>query len=229
MNSNNRIADLAEDDKPREKAIKHGIRSLSDAELLALIMGSGLPGKSVIEMSREMLRECQGELSTLARMSIKELTKKFKGVGPAKAVGISAAIELGLRCSTAVPERRQVTCSADAYNYIRSRLCHLATEEFWIIILSRSNRIITAECISKGGTSATYVEVKLVVRRALDHLAAGIILAHNHPSDTANPSPEDDRLTRKIKDAAALLDIKVLDHLIITSNNYYSYNDNQRL
>lgn len=224
-----KIANLADSDKPREKALRDGIRTLSDAELLAIIMGTGLPGKSVIDISREILAECNNDLNRLAAMSIPEISNNFKGVGTAKAVSISAALQLATRFRDCSAPDKKVTCSNDAYLYIRRYLQHLPTEEFWIIILSRSNTIIRAECISRGGTSATYVETKLVVKRALDHLASSIILVHNHPSGNNRPSIDDDKLTQKIKEGAALLDIKVLDHIIVTPTSYYSYLDNGKI
>lgn len=224
-----KILDRCADERPREKALANGIRSLSDSELLALLLGSGQPGKSAVDMAREILDSCGGSLVILSQLSIQEMTKRFKGVGPAKAVVISAALQLSSRLKNQNDSFRQVKSSRDAYDYVRSYLESLPTEEFWILILSRSNRIRRAECISRGGTAATYVEPKLVVKKALDHLAAGIILVHNHPSDNCRPSAEDERLTRRIKEAAQLLDIRVLDHLIITSTDYYSFADNGKL
>lgn len=227
--SSGKIANLDIPDRPREKAIEKGVKALTTAELLAIIIGSGLPGKSVIDLSREILAECNNSLSELARLSLQEMTTRFHGIGPAKAVAIASALELATRLNASPAPRTVVRSSSDAYNYIRHYIEALPTEEFWIIILSRANVIKRAECISRGGTAATYVETKLVVKRALDNMAAGIILAHNHPSDNLNPSPEDDKLTKRIKDAANLLDIKVLDHLIISSTGYYSYADNSKL
>lgn len=224
-----KIANLPDSDKPREKAIQQGIRALSDAELLAIIIGTGIPGKSVIDMSHEILAECNNNLNMLASMTIPEISRRFKGVGPAKAVSIAAALQLASRFRDCADQRKQVVSSKDAYLYMRRFVQHLPTEEFWILILSRANTILRAECISRGGTSATYVEPKLVVKRALDYLAAGIILVHNHPSGNRRPSPDDDRLTKKIKDAAALLDIAVLDHIIITPSDHFSYRDEGRL
>ncbi len=224
-----KIANLDFPDRPREKAIEHGVKSLTVAELLAIIIGSGLPGKSVIDLSREILAECNNSLSELTRLSIQEMTARFQGIGPAKAVSIASALELATRLNASQASKTTVRSSADAYNYIRPFIEALPTEEFWIIILSRANVIKRAECISRGGTAATYVETKVVIKRALDNMASAIILAHNHPSDNLRPSIEDDRLTKRIKDAAQMFDIKVLDHLIITSNGYYSYADQSKI
>lgn len=225
-----RIADLDEGDKPREKALSQGIRSLSNAELLAIIFGSGLPGKSVISMSQEVLASCDNRLSRLSRLSIHEMKKKFKGVGTAKAISLAAAFELGLRTRDEdAALDPQIKCSTDIYNIMRTKLERLEYEEFWVLYLSRSNRIIYEECMSKGGVSGTITDIRLILKRALELLASGIILVHNHPSGNLRPSPDDDRITTKTKEAAKLLDINVLDHLIITPTSYFSYNDNGRL
>ena len=225
-----RIADLDEGDKPREKALSQGIRSLSNAELLAIIFGSGLPGKSVISMSQEILASCDNRLSRLSRLSIHEMKKKFKGVGTAKAISLAAAFELGLRTRDEdAALDPQIKCSTDIYNIMRTKLERLEYEEFWVLYLSRSNRIIYEECMSKGGVSGTITDIRLILKRALELLASGIILVHNHPSGNLRPSPDDDRITTKTKEAAKLLDINVLDHLIISPTSYFSYNDNGRL
>ena len=225
-----RIADLDESDRPREKALSQGIRSLSNAELLAIIFGSGLPGKSVISMSQEVLASCDNRLSRLSRMSIHEMKKSFNGVGIAKAISLAAAFELGLRTrdedATLDP---QIKNSTDIYNMMRIKLQRLEYEEFWVLYLSRSNRIIYEECMSKGGVSGTVTDIRLILKRAIELLASGIILVHNHPSGNLHPSPDDDRITTKAKEAAKLLDINVLDHLIITPTNYFSYSDNGNL
>lgn len=225
-----RIADLDEGDKPREKALTQGIRSLSNAELLAIIFGSGLPGKSVISMSQEILASCNNRLSRLSRMSIHEMKKSFKGIGTAKAISLAAAFELGLRTRDEdAALDPQIKCSTDIYNMMRAKLERLEYEEFWVLYLSRSNRVISEECMSKGGVSGTVTDIRLILKRAIELLASGIILVHNHPSGNLRPSPDDDRITTKAKEAAKLLDINVLDHLIITPTSYFSYNDNGRL
>lgn len=225
-----RIADLSEDDKPREKAIKQGIDALSTAELIAIVLGSGLPGKSVIDLGREILASCDGDLERLSRMSIREVCRKFKGVGPAKAVSLAAAIALGRRCLTAQPlERPCISGSDDAYGMFRPVMGHLDHEEFKIALLNRSNRVTAIETISAGGTSATVVDVKILLKTAIDALAEGVIVAHNHPSGQLHPSTQDDMLTHRIKCGLDAVGIKMLDHLIVTSSGYYSYNDEGRL
>lgn len=225
-----RIADLSADDRPREKAINGDIRNLTDAELIAITLGGGMQGKSVIDLSREMLRSVGGSLDDLARMPVKQMCRLFKGVGPAKAVSLAAAFELGMRCRDEKARKKIRVCSsADAFGYIRTDLERLDREEFWIITLSRANNITGKECIARGGTSATVVDIKLLMKMAVDKLASGIIAVHNHPSGNNRPSIEDDRLTKRIKEAAALLDIRLLDHIIVAGATYYSYNDEQRL
>lgn len=224
-----RIADLNESDKPREKALKHGIRSLSETELLAILLGGGLPGKSVIELAGEIMKSAGGSLVRLSSRSIRELCM-VKGVGPAKAITVAAAFELGSRRASEPDSLDSpVRTSSDAYNAIRSCLENLPTEEFWIVLLSQSLRVIGRERIGAGGVSSTPVDVKVVIKRAIENLSPCIILAHNHPSGNTTPSGQDDALTDKIRQAAALLDIRILDHIIVGPSGFYSYADNGRL
>lgn len=224
-----RIADLSADDKPREKAWNKGIRSLSDTELLALLIGGGMPGKSAIDLAREILDACDRSIDRLSQMSLQAISNRFGGIGPAKATTIAAAIELGSRRLAHTAKVEIIRSSADAYNYMLPKMINLPNEEFWVILLRRNNSIIRAENISTGGTAATYVEPRAIVKKALDNTASGIILAHNHPSGNTMPSAQDDALTRRIKQAAALFDIPVLDHLVVTAEGFYSYADNQRI
>lgn len=228
-----RVADLNDDDKPREKALKSGIESLSNAELLAIILGGGIPGKSVLDLSREMLSQSANSLNGLSRMTIKEMCRRFKGVGTAKAVAVAAALELGGRCRDEMPLRQTIVrSSSDAYRYVIANCNRLQTkiqEEFWVLFLARNNAIKSSECIGVGSTNATIVDIKVIMKKSLDNLAEGIILVHNHPSGNLNPSRQDDELTTRIQAAASMLDIKLLDHLIIAGGKYYSYNDNGRL
>lgn len=229
-----RVHDLQAEDRPREKAMLHGVKALSDAELLAIVLGGGLPGMSVLDMSRDMLLRCDNSLVNLSRSQIGEMKRKFKGVGDAKAVLISAVFELGRRWRDEMADverrkRTRVASSCDAYNFIRGRVELLPYEEFWVLMLSRSNTITEARCVSQGGTASTVVDSKLLFRHAIDALASGIILVHNHPSGNLKPSAQDDALTRRLSDAGKMLDIKVLDHLIVTADGYYSYNDEGRI
>lgn len=225
-----RVADLATDDKPREKAMTQGIQSLSKAELMAIILGSGMVGKSVIALSREILRDNGDNAFEVSRMSVDELCRRYRGIGPAKAISLLAAFELGTRCvedGSQLPE--QISGAASVYDLMRQKLQRINYEEFWVLHLSRANRIIARECVSRGGTAATVVDTKLILKSALNKLSSGIILVHNHPSGNLLPSNHDDDITRRIKNGAALLDIRVLDHVIIGATGYYSYNDEGRL
>ena len=225
-----RIADLADADKPREKALELGIRSLTDAELLAILIGMGVPGKSVLELSREILAAASNSLPELASWSIRDLARRFHGLGTAKAVTIAAALELGGRRSDAGQQKETVIrSSADVYGLMRRKIEDCNTEEFWIVALNQRNKVISCERISMGGVASTLVDVKVVARTAIEHLASAIILVHNHPSGNMKPSAQDDSLTRKIKEGVALLDIRVTDHIIIGPTSYYSYADQGRL
>lgn len=225
-----KVADLDDSDKPREKAMSQGIASLTNAELMAIILGSGMPGKSVIDLSREILRDAGGRLGRVSRLSMAELIKKYQGVGPAKAVSLAAAFELGARCADdlAIADDR-IGNSEDVYKLMRGTLQRLNNEEFWVLTLSKANRVISRECVSRGGTAATVVDAKMVFKCAIDRLASGVVLVHNHPSGNLTPSPEDDRLTARLKSGAELLDIRVVDHVIIAPTGFYSYNDKGRL
>ena len=224
-----RICDLAEDDKPREKAQKHGITTLSDAELLAIIFGSGLRGKSVISLSQENLSDIHNRLDKLAKMTISELSSKYSGIGLAKATSLAASIELGRRCQRALESEGQkdpkIQSSKDVYNIMRTKLENLTHEQFWILHLSRASKVTSMDCISTGGTAATLVDVKIVIKSAIDKLSSSLILVHNHPSGNITPSSADKVLTSKIKSAAELLEIKVLDHIIVGQGNYFSFMD----
>ncbi len=222
------MEDLPEDDRPREKAMRYGVRSLSKAELIAIIFGNGMRGKSVLTMSQELLANNNGRLSDIASKSIKEVIRENSGIGPAKAIALAAAIELGMRCQAETPaERIKIKQSTDVYNVMRVKLQRLVYEEFWVVLINRGNEIIGEICISQGGTAATVVDIKLLYRRVMEygHVVSGIVLVHNHPSGTCRPSGLDDSLTKRIKGAGELLDIKVIDHLIITPSNYFSYAD----
>lgn len=226
------IEDLATDDRPREKAMRNGIRSLSKAELIAIIFGNGIKGKSVLTMSQELLANNHGRLSVIARKSIKEIIKGNPGIGPAKAIALAAAIELGIRCQEEAPQDKvRIIGSESVYSHIRGKLQRLNHEEFWIIMLSRSNHVVDTVCISQGGTSMTVVDPKILFKRVVEQgdIVSSIILVHNHPSGNLKPSNEDDMLTKKIKEGGRLLDIPVLDHLIITPESYYSYRDEGKL
>jgi DNA repair protein RadC len=215
----------AEDDQPREKMIAKGKAALSDAELIAIMIGSGTVGENAIDLSKRMLQSVNNDLSELGRSSIKDLMK-FKGIGEAKAITIVAALELGRRRQFSdMLERNIVSCSRDIYDAMLPLMIDLKHEEFWILLMNQANHIVGKSLISKGGVSGTVVDSKMVFKPALDVLASGIILVHNHPSGNLKPSQQDIDLTRKLAQAGRLLDITVHDHVIITNGNYYSFAD----
>lgn len=227
------VKDMSPDDKPREKALANGIETLSSAELLAIIFGSGMRGKSVVDLSREILSGLDNRLDRLAQMSVQSLSNRYAGIGPAKAISLAAAIELGRRCQREIESNRDkdvaITGSSSIYREMRHNMENLQHEEFWAVFLSRSNKIIGKERISKGGVAMTVVDVKIIMKSALDRLASGIVLVHNHPSGNKMPSGQDDNITQRVHDAAKLFDMKLLDHLIITSSGFYSYHDEGKL
>ena len=215
----------AEEDRPREKLSHQGRRSLSDAELIAILIGSGNRNESAVELSKRILIACENDLNQLARLSISELTK-FKGIGEAKAISIISALELGRRRKETISaERVQVSTSIDIYEAIVSRFKDLNHEEFWIIVLNRANKITSSHLVSKGGQAGTIADPKIIFNMALENHAASLILAHNHPSGNLKPSQADLELTRKLRSAGNFLDIPVLDHLIITDHGFLSFAD----
>ncbi|SDL99126.1 DNA repair protein RadC [Daejeonella rubra] len=215
----------AEEDRPREKLSHQGRRSLSDAELIAILIGSGNRNESAVELSKRILFGCENDLNQLARLSISELSK-FKGIGEAKAISIIAALELGRRRKETISaDRVQVSTSIDVYEAIVSRFKDLNHEEFWIIVLNRANKITSSHLVSKGGQAGTIADPKIIFNTALENHAASLILAHNHPSGNLKPSQADLELTRKLRSAGKFLDIPVLDHLIITDHGFLSFAD----
>ena len=219
------IKNWSEEDQPREKLMAQGRQILSDAELIAILIGSGNREESAIELCKRILNESQNNLNELAKFTVSDLTK-FKGIGEAKAISIVAALELGRRRkSEEILEKVQVSSSIQVYEYIKSVLTDLPHEEFWIVILNRANKIIGKQLIGRGGVSQTTADVKVIFKKSIDKLASAIILAHNHPSGNLKPSPSDISLTKKVVEGANLLDLKVLDHLIIGDGNYLSFAD----
>ena len=224
-----KITDWAVEDRPREKLLINGTTSMSDAELLGILISSGTKDKSAVDLGRELLSLVNNNLTSLGRLTIADL-KKIRGIGPARAVTIAAALELGRRRKLSdVPEVVQIKCSKDVADIFRPLLSDLAHEEFWILFLNRSNKVISRMKLSQGGISGTVTDVRVVMKKAIESLASGIIVCHNHPSGNLNPSEADTRITRKIKEAGELLDIQLLDHLIISENDYYSFADNGAL
>jgi DNA repair protein RadC len=221
-----RITDWAVEDRPREKLVLKGTASLSDAELLGILISSGTKDKSAVDLGRELLGIVNNNLNSLGKLTISDL-KKLNGIGPARAVTIAAALELGRRRKLAeIPEVPQIKCSKDVADIFQPLLSDLAHEEFWILYLNRSNKVIDRNKLSQGGISGTVTDVRIVMKRAIECLASGIIVCHNHPSGNLNPSESDSRITQKIKEAGNLMDIQLLDHLIISDKDYYSFADN---
>lgn len=219
------IKHWADDDKPREKLLLKGRNSLSDAELLAILIGSGSRNESAIELCKRILNQSNNNLNQLAKLTVKDLMK-FKGIGEAKAISIVAALELGRRRkSEEVEERKSITCSKDAYEAIKANLQDLPHEEFWITLLNQANKVISTHLIRRGGTNQTTADIKIILKLALENLASAIILNHNHPSGNLKPSQADLQLTKKVTEATKLIDIRVLDHLIIGDNEYLSFGD----
>ncbi len=224
------LRDFADDEKPREKALQQGFGALSDAELLAILLRVGVKGRNVIDVARDILEKYGNDLGRLANASARELTQLVPGIGPTKAITVKAALELGLRCrSAAARVKPQMNSSSGIYEYTRHVLEDLDHEEFWILLLDKRLGVITMEQISSGGMDMTAVDIRVVMKRALDARAVCMVALHNHPSGQLMPSMQDDTLTRRIKDAAALFDIRLIDHLIIAPTGYYSYCDRGRL
>jgi DNA repair protein RadC len=215
----------AEEDRPREKLSAQGRRALTDAELIAILIGSGSRNESAVELSKRILHHYDNDLNKLGKASIAELSN-FKGIGEAKAISIIAALEIGRRRNEEVAkEIERIGGSKDAYNIIKRYLVDLNHEEFWILLIGQNSRVLGKELISKGGLTTTIVDPKIIFSLALQYAAANIMLVHNHPSGNLKPSHQDIVLTKKVVAAGELLDIKVLDHLIIGDNSYYSMAD----
>lgn len=216
---------LAEDDRPREKFLLKGKSSLSDSELLAIILGSGNNEDSAVELARKILASVDYNWQKLSKQSIKDLMK-FKGIGEAKAISVAAALEIGRRkAAQEIPEKEKVTSVNDLYKIFSQYLSDLQTEEFWAIFLDQKNHVIYKTQISKGGISGTLVDVRVIFRIAIEHFATSVVVAHNHPTGNLTPSQPDISITKRIKEAGNLLDIKLLDHLIIGENSFFSFSE----
>ncbi len=215
----------AEEDRPREKLLQQGPKALTVAELLAILISSGTPKMSALDLAKSIMSAVDNNINTLSKMSIVDL-QKFNGIGKAKAVTIQAALELGRRRIPNDPGKFPILNSSGlVYNYIRGRIQDLMHEEFWILLLNRRLGLISAKRISTGGLDSTIVDVRMVFRLALEAGASSIILSHNHPSGNPTPSQHDINLTNKIKEAGKTMDIKVLDHIIACDDQYYSFMD----
>lgn len=225
-----KIKEWAEEDRPREKMLLKGIASLSDAELLAILIGSGNNEETAVQLSQRILNTVGNNLNALGKLSIKDLTSPFKGIGQVKAITILAALELGKRRGTCEPiQLPTIRNSRDAYRAFYPLLCDLPYEELWIAVTNRSSKIIRKIKISQGGTSETSADLRIIMKAAINELAAGIVLCHNHPSGNIRPSTQDDLLTQKLQKAAKLLEINLLDHIVLCDGKYYSYADEGKL
>ncbi len=219
------IKSWAEEDRPREKLSAQGRRALSDAELIAILIGSGSRTESAVELSKRILHHYDNDLNKLAKASIAELSN-FRGIGEAKAISIIAALEIGRRRDdTETKALETIMSSKDGYNIMRRHLVDLNHEEFWIILLGRASKVLGKELISKGGLSSTVADPKVIFHMALQHQATGIILVHNHPSGNLKPSQQDIQLTQNLAAAGKMLEINVFDHLIITDTGFFSFGD----
>jgi len=216
---------LAEDDRPREKLLLKGINSLSDSELLAIIMGSGNKDDTAVELAQKILASVDHNWHQLNSLSVKDLMK-FKGIGEVKAITIVTALEIGKRrAAQEILKKTIIANSEDAYLILKNQLSGLHTEEFWAVYLNQSNKIVHIAKLTEGGINQSIVDVRILFRLALDYYSTGIIIAHNHPSGSLKPSREDVGITQKIKEAGGFFSIQLLDHLIITENSYFSFSD----
>ena len=216
------IKQWAADDRPREKLLAHGVRTLSDAELLAILIATGTKNLSAIDLARSVLQSAGGNLNRLGKQTVADLTKIY-GIGEAKAITIVAALELGRRRKESDIEKKTIKDAGDISEIMQPILCDLPHEEFWVLILNRANCLIDKQRIGSGGVNATIADVRLIMKLAIEKLASSIVLVHNHPSGSTKPSNEDKQLTAKIMEAAKLFDIKVLDHIIIADTNFFSF------
>ena len=220
------IKDWQNEDRPREKLLLKGKQALSNAELIAILLGSGNTKESAVELAQRIMNTVDNNLANLSRLSIAELLK-FKGIGEAKAISIIAAMELGRRRrEEEIKKKNKIGSSKDVFEIFQPNMADSPFEEFWILLVNRANKIIGKFQISQGGVSGTVADPKRIFQLALENLASGIILCHNHPSGNVQPSQQDIKLTRKINEGAKLLEINLLDHIILGDENYYSFADN---
>ena len=224
------MKDLCEDDRPREKMMRTGAAALSNAELLAILLRTGTGRMNVLEVAREILREADGRLTELAGMSVERLCH-VDGIGPGKAMAVAAAFELGRRVAAedGVERMPQMDSPRRVYMNMLPQLRDIRHEECWVLFLNHANRLIGKEMISRGGLESTPVDKRVILRRALDRKASGIILVHNHPSGNIRPSREDDLLTRQVSQASECMNIRLIDHVILTDGAFYSYADEGRI
>ena len=222
----NTIKNWSEDDRPREKLINKGPNALSNAELLAILINNGTRNKSAVDLSKELMQAVNNNLQRLGQLTVKEIVQlKIKGLGEAKAIAIAAALEIGIRRSLNESKKSIIQSSSDIAAYLKDQLQYKNHEIFLAIFLNQSNKIIHQETLSEGGITGTVVDTRLLLKKALTYNTISIILCHNHPSGSLQPSNTDKQLTQKIKEAAELLDIKVIDHIIVSTEGYFSFAD----
>jgi DNA repair protein RadC len=220
-----KIKDWAPEDRPREKLLEKGINSLSDAELIAILLGSGTKNETAVEVAKRLLKNSNNNLNELGKLTVNDLIKQ-KGLGPARAITIIAALELGRRRKiTESNDKTAIKSSRDVYEIFQPILGDLSHEEFWVVFLNRANKVIEKKKISQGGITGTVTDIRIIMKDAVNILATGIILCHNHPSGNNKPSESDIGLTNKVKEAAKYFDISLLDHIIIADKNYLSFAD----
>lgn len=228
-----RIREMNEGDRPQEKLIKYGPKSLSDTELVALILRTGTKSRNVVEISQQLLRQHRHSLYDLYQSLSVQLDPEVKGIGTTKAVMLMAALEMGVRLSREISLQRRdhirVERSQSVYDYMYDQLFGLASEELWVLTVNAGGLVTSTKCISKGGVSETIADPKLILRYAIQKATPGIILMHNHPGGTCTPSQDDDLLTEKIAKACEMIEIRLLDHIIFTDRGYYSYRDEGRI
>ena len=223
------IKKWAEEDRPREKLLLKGKSTLSEAELIGILLGSGTTSMSAVDLAKQLLIKVDYNLNLLAKLSVKDLMK-FKGIGEAKAITIVSALELGRRRKeTEVVKNPRITTARSAYDLMKGELLDLQYEQFWVLLLKRNNEVIKKAKISSGGISGTVVDPKIIFKYALDEMASSIILVHNHPSGNPRPSHYDQQLTKKLREAGKFLDISVMDHIIFCDHDYYSFADDSAL
>jgi DNA repair protein RadC len=219
------IKNWAVEDRPREKLLQKGTGALSDAELIAILIGSGTRKMTAVELSKLLLQQSENNLNELAKLSVKDLMK-MKGIGEAKAITIIAALELGRRRKEQEPsDKPKITSSLSAYEILKGDLMDLRHEEFWVLLLNRANKVVRKKRISEGGVSGTVADPKIIFKLALEEMASGVIVAHNHPSGNTTASQSDIDLTKKLKEAGKVLEIQLLDHIIVAGNKYFSFAD----
>ena len=220
------IKNWAEDDRPREKLLLKGASSLSNSELLAILINNGTKDVSAVALAKELLSKTNNDLVRLGKLSVNEILQlKVKGIGPAKSISIVAAFELAIRRDASISKKDSVTSSNDIAAFLKAKLQHKQHEVFAVVFLNQANKIIHHEIVSEGGITGTVADPRIILKKALEHNAVNIILCHNHPSGNLSPSKADKDLTQKLKEASLLLELKVIDHIIISNEGYYSFAD----